>query len=172
MVTTFQTSYELTELVGFGRNGVNYWIVLNRQIVFNTRNYGRDLRSMAFGKVTGYSSGASLTYENAMQNAALSTPIADDDKLYATRTDTGIYRLWIPTSWYIDTSAIFCMVCGYGAISGGTGAMYANVHSIGSATCPENNKNMYYVEVWTADDATNNDGSFNFILYNTYGWHD
>ena len=171
-VTTFQTSYEATELIGMGRSGVSYWIVTNRQIVFNSRNYGRDLRALAFGTVTISGTDASLNYENAMQNSALSTPIADDDKLYASRVETGVYRLWVPTSWFISSSAIFLMVSGVGAVVGSTNPVFANVYSKGSATCPKNSKTMYYIEVRTADDPTLNDGAFNFILYNTYGWHD
>lgn len=171
-VTTFQTSYEVTELIGMGRTGVSYWLVVNRQIVFCERNYGRDLRALAFGHVTGSSSGASLSYESAVQNSAVSPTIADADKMYATRVETGVYRLWMPTTWFVSSSAIFCMACGRGAISGGTSTHFANVYSYGQAVCPTNNTTMYYVEIRTADDPTLNDGSFNFILYNTYGWHD
>lgn len=171
-VTSFQTSYEVTELIGLGRQSVSYWLVVNRQIVFCERNYGRDLRALAFGHVTGSSSGASLSYESAVQNSAVSPTIADADKMYATRVETGVYRLWMPTTWFVSSSAIFCMACGRGAISGGTSTHFANVYSYGQAVCPTNNTTMYYVEIRTADDSTLNDGSFNFILYNTYGWHD
>ena len=171
-VNSFQTSYEVTELIGMGRSGVAYWLVVNRQIVFCDRNYGRDLRAVAFGHVTGSSSGASLTYENSRQNAALSPTIDDSDKMYATRVGAGIYRIWVPTAWFMSSSAIFCMVCGRGSIDGATSTHFANVYDYGQATCPSNNQTMYYVEIRTADDPSLNDGSFNFILYNTYGWHD
>ncbi len=171
-VNSFQTSYEVTELIGMGRSGVAYWLVVNRQIVFCDRNYGRDLRAVAFGHVTASSSGASLTYENSRQNAALSPTIDDSDKMYATRVGAGIYRIWVPTAWFMSSSAIFCMVCGRGSIDGATSTHFANVYDYGQATCPSNNQTMYYVEIRTADDPSLNDGSFNFILYNTYGWHD
>ena len=174
-VTTFNTSYEMTELIGMGVGGSFYWIVANRQIVFCGRNYGRDLRALAFGHVTGGTSYVSLKYECAVQNSAVSPSIADADRMFVTRVGTGAYRLWMPNDWFVSSEAIFCMVCGRGRDLGseGVSAIFANVDSYGSGSCPENsNATMYYVDIRTADDASPNDGSFNFILYNTYAWHD
>ena len=94
----------------------------------------------------------------------------DNDDIYVSRGGVGIYYLWLPQSWFVNANHIFCQVSGMGAVAGASAACFANVYSVGNAIY--NGAVMYRVEVRTADDASLNDGGFQFMIYNLASWDD
>lgn len=66
-------SRECVELMGYGTSTQFYgWIVLNRINLMTTSKYGRKLNVLAQGIVTGYSSGASISYKSYDNASTLS----------------------------------------------------------------------------------------------------
>lgn len=163
---SFVTSMALTELVGWGTEDKFLgWVVVNNTDFRTTYFQGKALRTLAYGRVNGYSSGAS--FEKLMIGSANSA-----DKMYVTRGGTGIYYLWVPVSWYYSVSEIHCMVCGYGSSkkSGSTSAIYANVYSLTKSTY--NSTAMYRLEVRIDTGSELSDGGFTFELKNLGAWDD
>ena len=81
--------------------------------------------------------------------------------MWVTRDDIGIYTLsWGNYDWYADSGHVFAIVCGYGIVDGGSSPVFASVKS----------QTKTSITVQTADDATRNDGAFNFLLMNFNDW--
>lgn len=163
---SFVTSMALTELVGWGtENKFLGWVVVNNTDFRTTYFQGRALRTLAYGRVNGYSSGAS--FDKLMIGSANNA-----DKMYVTRGGTGIYYLWVPVSWYYSVSEIHCMVCGYGSSqkSGSSSAIYANVYSLIKSAY--NGAEMYRLEIRIDTGSALSDGGFIFELKNLGAWDD
>lgn len=142
-------SREIIELIGYGTSTEFYgWIVVSRIDLMPVQRYGHCLKALAFGTCAGSDTTAktSLVYTTF-----------DGSKLSVTRKDTGIYRITYPSTWFNNTASN-CRVIptGRGNILGGTNPIKANLHAIGTN----------YFEVSLSDDASRNDGSFDFIIYN------
>ena len=149
--STIKLSREAVELLGYGDNNSFYgWIVLKRIDLGTESRYGHHMKMLAVGRVTGSSSGASVSYHTF-----------DGSTMSVTRDGQGIYTLsWSNNNWYADAGHVFVMVCGYGVIDSGSNPLYASVKS----------QTKTSITVQTADDDSRNDGAFNFFLMNFNDW--
>lgn len=152
-VQSFQSSFEMVELIGWGTTTTFYgWVVTNRTYFRTNYNQGRPLNTVAYGHVLPNGTFAKhyIAYSG-------------NGDMSVTRIGTGVYYLCIPKAWFFSTSEIHCMVCGC------DGHVYAHVNSI---TVDPDNSNLYRIEIFTGDDATLNDGGFFFELKNYSAWED
>lgn len=134
------------ELMGYGTSTQFYgWIVLNRINLMTTSKYGRKLNVLAQGIVTGYSSGASISYKSYDNASTLSV----------SRQGTGKYRVNFPSNWGLITGSYIVMMTGYGS-----GLMKATLLEAGTS--------YFIAEV--SDDSSANDGSFMFQIINLNDW--
>lgn len=139
-------SRECVELMGYGTSTQFYgWIVLNRINLMTTSKYGRKLNVLAQGIVTGYSSGASISYKSYDNASTLSV----------SRQGTGKYRVNFPSNWGLITGSYIVMMTGYGS-----GLMKATLLEVGTS--------YFIAEV--SDDSSANDGSFMFQIINLNDW--
>lgn len=139
-------SRECVELMGYGTSTQFYgWIVLNRINLMTTSKYGRKLNVLAQGIVTGYSSGASISYKSYDNASTLSV----------SRQGTGKYRVNFPSNWGLITGSYIVMMTGYGS-----GLMKATLLEAGTS--------YFIAEV--CDDSSANDGSFMFQIINLNDW--
>lgn len=139
-------SRECVELMGYGTSTQFYgWIVLNRINLMTTSKYGRKLNVLAQGIVTGYSSGASISYKSYDNASTLSV----------SRQETGKYRVNFPSNWGLITGSYIVMMTGYGS-----GLMKATLLEAGTS--------YFIAEV--SDDSSANDGSFMFQIINLNDW--
>lgn len=139
-------SRECVELMGYGTSTQFYgWIVLNRINLMTTSKYGRKLNVLAQGIVTGYSSGASISYKSYDNASTLSV----------SRQGTGKYRVNFPSNWGLKTGSYIVMMTGYGS-----GLMKATLLEAGTS--------YFIAEV--SDDSSANDGSFMFQIINLNDW--
>lgn len=139
-------SRECVELMGYGTSTQFYgWIVLNRINLMTTSKYGRKLNVLAQGIVTGYSSGASISYKSYDNASTLSV----------SRQGTGKYRVNFPSNWGLITGSYIVMMTGYGS-------------GLLKATLLEAGTSYFIAEV--SDDSSANDGSFMFQIINLNDW--
>ena len=139
-------SRECVELMGYGTSTQFYgWIVLNRINLMTTSKYGRKLNVLAQGIVTGYSSGASISYKSYDNASTLSV----------SRQGTGKYRVNFPSNWGLITGSYIVMMTGYGS-----GLMKATLLKAGTS--------YFIAEV--SNDSSANDGSFMFQIINLNDW--
>lgn len=139
-------SRECVELMGYGTSTQFYgWIVLNRINLMTTSKYGRKLNVLAQGIVTGYSSGASISYKSYDNASTLSV----------SRQGTGKYRVNFPSNWGLITGSYIVMMTGYGS-------------GLRKATLLEAGTSYFIAEV--SDDSSANDGSFMFQIINLNDW--
>ncbi len=147
-------SRECVTLLGLG-DGSNFygWLVLDRVDINTTKKYGHCKKVLAYGTVTGTSSSASVRCQTF-----------NGSSMSVSRTGTGIYRLSCPSSWFgNDTSKVFVMLTGVGYCyddSTKTQPIKATLWGVTYSS------STMYIEVHTSDDATPNDGSFNFEISN------
>ena len=145
-------SNEFVELIGFGTTSTFYgWIVIARNYVKPVYKYGRTMRTLATGRVTGSTSSASID-----------ATAFDGSTLTVTRQATGKYKVTFPSTWYAQASHVIVMLTGVGRASGSTSEACIK------ATLIERTTSYFIVE--TSDDATNNDGTFDFVLMNANDW--
>lgn len=139
-------SRECVELMGYGTSTQFYgWIVLNRINLMTTSKYGRKLNVLAQGIVTGYSSGASISYKSYDNASTLSV----------SRQGTGKYLVNFPSNWGLIIGSYIVMMTGYGS-----GLMKATLLEAGTS--------YFIAEV--SDDSSANDGSFMFQIINLNDW--
>lgn len=169
--TEFNSSYECTEMIGYGNDTTFYgWIVVRRTLFSTTYNFGREVTPLAMGRVFGGDTSASFTIlkttnkDNATVNGSAVMTVA-----YA--GTTGHYYLYCPRGWFVSANYIGVHLTGYGFVSGSTTAPAgADVASIIATTL--SGYNVWRIEVVVHDDATPNAGSFFFQLYNMAQWDD
>ncbi len=143
-----KVSREIVEMIGYGTNTEFYgWIVLNRIDLMTSQKYGHCLKALAFGTVSG---------GNSSSNTSITSNTFDGSKLTVSRQSEGLYRVSFPSAWFTYTSNCRVILTGRGVCYGESSAVKATMHSLGSG----------YFEVSVSDDATRNDGSFDFIIYN------
>ena len=151
------TSYEVVELLGWGGSTFQGWIVLNRTMFKTNYGHGRKIQPLAFGRVKGTSSSATIKYWSF-----------DGSKLTVQRNATGKYTLYVPNNWFYSSDYCFVLATGIGFSEGSTTAPIKvtvtakNIVSSGSS----------YITFITSDDASANDGTFEFMLYNASTWDD
>ena len=143
-----KVSREIVEMIGYGTNTEFYgWIVLNRIDLMTSQKYGHCLKALAFGTVSG---------GNSNSNTSITSNTFDGSKLTVSRQSEGLYRVSFPSAWFTYTSNCRVILTGRGVCYGASSAVKATMHSLGSG----------YFEVSVSDDASRNDGSFDFIIYN------
>lgn len=175
--TELNFSTEVLELMAYGNISARTendtkshylygWIVLNRIDLMTNRSFGRNKKLLAYGKVTGTSSGASIKYRTF-----------DGSGLSVNRLSTGHYEIIAPRKWflnegtgYFDMEAVFVNLTGIGYSYDDKnkaspikatywGATKRNIWGYDDET-------SFCIEVHTSDDETVNDGSFNFEISN------
>lgn len=148
---TLTLSRECVELIGYGTSSQFYgWIVLNRIDLMTSSRYGRFLKCLAMGMVTGTNSGASISYKTF-----------DGSTMGVSRLAEGQYQLSFSGSWFNSGNDCMAMLTGYGfSYGGGTAPIKPTITGKGTT----------YLTVHTSDDDTRNDGSFMFMIFNMNDW--
>lgn len=142
------------------------WIVLNRIDLMTNRSFGRNKKLLAYGKVTGTSSGASIKYRTF-----------DGSELSVNRLSTGRYEIIAPRKWflnegtgYFDLEAVFVNLTGIGYSYDDKNKASPIKATFWGATKRNiwgyDDETSICIEVHTSDDETVNDGSFNFEISN------
>lgn len=135
------------------------WIVLNRIDLMTIHKYGRQKKVLAYGKVTGTNTGASIKYNTFDGSTGIR----------ATRSVVGLYNIYIPENgWFSNEEDIFVTLTGVGRCYDGNSvgkspakATLLNINKV-SATYGGG----YNIGIEVSDDETPNDGSFNFEISN------
>lgn len=175
--TKLNFSTEVLELMAYGNISARTendtkshylygWIVLNRIDLMTNRSFGRNKKLLAYGKVTGTSSGASIKYRTF-----------DGSELSVTRSSEGIYQILAPRKWfenegtgYFDLNAVFVNLTGIGYSYDDKNKAAPIKATFWGATeniiWGYNDKEHICIEVHTSDDYSVNDGSFNFEISN------
>ena len=139
------------ELIGYGTSTTFYgWIVLKRNYVTSQYKYGRSLRVLATGTVTSSGGVTSIAFDGTT------------NKITCNKNGTGIYTLSMPSGWFNSSSDVGVMLTGVGRASGSSTEAAIKATLISRTTTT--------IVVETSDDATNNDGSFEFMIYNKNDW--
>lgn len=143
-----KVSREIVEMIGYGTTTEFYgWIVLNRIDLMTSQKYGHCLKALAFGTVSG---------GNSSSNTSITSNTFDGSSLTVSRQSEGLYRVSFPSSWFTYTSNCRVILTGRGVCYGASSPVKATMHSLGKG----------HFDVVVSDDATRNDGSFDFIIYN------
>lgn len=143
---TLTFSREVIEMIGYGDNKTFFgWIVMNRRDIMTTSKYGKFQLILATGIVTGTSNSATIRYNTF-----------DGSTMSVSRLGTGQYRVFMTSSWGLSGRFMVVMT----GICTSTGSIYPSLKTAYS----------YYFDVWTQDDASRNDGSFNFMVISTANW--
>lgn len=143
-----KVSREIVEMIGYGTTTEFYgWIVLNRIDLMTSQKYGHCLKALAFGTVSG---------GNSSSSTSITSNTFDGSELTVSRQSEGLYRVFFPSTWFTYTSNCRVILTGRGVCYGASSPVKATMHSLGNG----------YFDVVVSDDATRNDGSFDFIIYN------
>lgn len=143
-----KVSREIVEMIGYGTTTEFYgWIVLNRIDLMTSQKYGHCLKALAFGTVSG---------GNSSSSTSITSNTFDGSKLTVSRKSEGLYRVFFPSTWFTYTSNCRVILTGRGVCYGEISPVKATMHSLGNG----------YFDVVVSDDASRNDGSFDFIIYN------
>lgn len=143
-----KVSREIVEMIGYGTTTEFYgWFVLNRIDLMTSQKYGHCLKALAFGTVSG---------GNSSSNTSITSNTFDGSELTVARQSEGLYRVFFPSTWFTYTSNCRVILTGRGVCYGASSPVKATMHSLGNG----------YFDVVVSDDATRNDGSFDFIIYN------
>jgi hypothetical protein len=175
--TELNFSTEVLELMAYGNISARTendtkshylygWIVLNRIDLMTNRSFGRNKKLLAYGKVTGTSSGASIKYRTF-----------DGSELSVNRLSTGHYEIIAPRKWflnegtgYFDLEAVFVNLTGIGYSYDDKNKASPIKATFWGATKRNiwgyDDETSICIEVHTSDDDTVNDGSFNFEISN------
>lgn len=175
--TELNFSTEVLELMAYGNISARTendtkshylygWIVLNRIDLMTNRSFGRNKKLLAYGKVTGTSSGASIKYRTF-----------DGSELSVNRLSTGRYEIIAPRKWflnegtgYFDLEAVFVNLTGIGYSYNDKNKAAPIKATFWEATKRNiwgyDDETSICIEVHTSDDETVNDGSFNFEISN------
>lgn len=175
--TKLDFSTEVLELMAYGNISARTendtkshylygWIVLNRIDLMTNRSFGRNKKLLAYGKVTGTSSGASIKYRTF-----------DGSELSVNRLSTGHYEIIAPRKWflnegtgYFDLEAVFVNLTGIGYSYDDKNKASPIKATFWGATKRNiwgyDDETSICIEVHTSDDETVNDGSFNFEISN------
>lgn len=175
--TELNFSTEVLELMAYGNISARTendtkshylygWIVLNRIDLMTNRSFGRNKKLLAYGKVTGTSSGASIKYRTF-----------DGSTLTVNRIERGQYNIIAPRKWfenegtgYFDLEAVFVNLTGIGASYDNGSQVYPIKATFFGAReniiFNYNDKEHICIDVRTSVNATFSDGSFNFEISN------
>lgn len=148
--TSLEFSREAVELMGYGTPNQFYgWIVTKRTDVMTRYQYGKGLKALAFGSVTKT---GGITYKT-FDGSTLSVSKASNVK--------GKYTVTMPSNWFADASHCIVLLTGLGYVDDSTTAPV-------KATLISRTTTQFVVNV--SDDASANDGAFEFIIINKNDW--
>lgn len=147
---------EMVELLGMGNDTTFFgWQVLNRIDTVTEHSYGRKLKVIAEGVVTGSSTGASIRgrcWDNRIDFAV-------------SRQGVGIYVIAFTSEINIDSANdIIVMATGVGHAAEDKGSAFSPIKATVAEVVVVNG--TLTITIITSDDATANDGSFNFMVTN------
>lgn len=147
--STITFSRELVELLGYGDNTTFFgWIVVNRLDLMTSKKYGKNMKFLAQGTVTVSSTSSySVKYQTF-----------DGNTITVSRLGKGQYRVYLPSGWNMSGYYQVFLSGIYSAVD--STPIYATLKALYS----------YYFDVYTADDSSTNDGSFNFLVVSTGDW--
>lgn len=160
-------SRECVTLLGLGDDKKFYgWCVIGRCDLMTNRAYGRTKKVLAYGRVNGTSSGASITYRTF-----------DGSTLSVTRLGTGVYEIRAPRKWFLGKEDGILKLDSVFVTLTGIGYSYDDNQKVSpiKATFLGATKDEIFgvdipdnicIEVHTSDDNSVNDGSFNFEISN------
>ena len=147
---TLELSRECVELMGYGTSDEFYgWIVLNRTDLMTSRGYGKEIKALAMGVVTGTTSSASIDYKTF-----------DRSTMSVERIDTGRYKILFNGEWFNSNNDVILMATGLGRAYGDKTPLKASLSE----------RTTSYVIVDTSDDSSRNDVSFMFFIHNLNDW--
>ncbi len=143
-------SREIVELIGYADSSTFYgWVVVNR-VNFSTRaRYGRQLRCLAMGTVTENGTTAPTVKCCTFDGTTISVSKLTD------KNNDGIYKVSLPAEWNLEPDGYQVMLTGLGE-----GLMKATLASRTATECV----------IHVSDDASRNNGSFQFQIFNTNDW--
>lgn len=151
--STIKVSRECITMLGIGDDSNFYgWVILGRVDVVPNQKYGREKKVLAYGKVTGTSTDASIDY------ATFDGYYTGSAQMSVSRKGTGIYTVTYPSDWNIGKP--FIMLTGLGYVYGAS-------NSPAKATLVEASGTQMTVNV--SNDESLRDGSFYFEISN---WND
>ena len=147
--STITFSRELVELLGYGDNSTFFgWIVVNRLDLMTSKKYGKNMKFLAQGTVTVSSTSSySVKYQTF-----------DGSSITVSRLGKGQYRIYMSSSWNMSGYYQVFLSGIYSTVE--NTPIYATLKTLYS----------YYFDVYTADDASTNDGSFSFLVVSTGDW--
>lgn len=160
-------SRECVTLLGLGDDKKFYgWCVIGRCDLMTNRAYGRTKKVLAYGRVNGTSSGASITYRTF-----------DGSTLSVTRLGTGVYEIKAPRKWFLGKEDGILKLDSVFVTLTGIGSSYDDNQHVSpiKATFWGATKDEIFgvdipynicIEVHTSNDNSVNDGSFNFEISN------
>lgn len=155
--TELRLNREIVELIGYGTSTTFYgWVVLSRDYVTPTYKYGRPLRCLAMGRVTGRTSNGTCT---------VSATTFDGSTITASRTAQGLYTVSMPSSWFSSADHVHVMLTGVG---NELNSSSTDAGGLIKATLKSRTSSAFVVGL--SDDATGNDGSFDFMIFNRNDW--
>lgn len=167
--TQFDASYECTEMLGWGTDTEFFgWIIVSRTLFSTHYNFGRQVTPLAFGKVTGTSSGASFAM---LKCSDTNDKVEGSNVMKVTRVSEGNYWLYVPRTWFVSADYIYVDLTGVGYSSGSSSAPLKATY-MGAEEASLSGISVYRIMVSTSDDSSVNDGSFLFRLYNMAQWDD
>ncbi|KAA6299828.1 MAG: hypothetical protein EZS26_004034, partial [Candidatus Ordinivivax streblomastigis] len=146
-----EISREAVELIGYGDSATFYgWIILNRIDLMTTKKYGSNQKYLAQGSVT-------VEKINGTIYTSIRYKTFDGSAMSVTRMDTGQYRV----SHNLGASDYTVMLTGvYSTVEGTDREVFAMLRSVSTS----------FFVVYTQDDPSQNDGSFNFQVISTADW--
>ena len=147
---------EMVELLGMGNDTTFFgWQVLNRIDTVTEHSYGRKLKVIAEGIVTGSSTGASI--RGRCWDSRIDFAVS--------RQGVGIYVIAFTSEINIDSANdIIVMATGIGHAAEDGGSAFSPIKATVAEVVVVNG--TLTVTIITSDDATANDGSFNFMITN------
>lgn len=163
--TNLQTSYEVTELLGWGTSSNFYgWIVLSRTLFRTNRSFGRTITPLVYGKVTASGSFSLVK-------------VFDGSTIKVVKYTTGLYDIYVPKTWFVSASYIYVHLTALGYVTGSTSSMAKATLILLEESTMELDSSVGSIAVWRirvgiSDDTTANDGAFMFTLYNMAQWDD
>lgn len=126
---------------------------------------------LAFGQVTGTSSGASFAKKKYVK-------FNDSDNIFVERGGTGIYNIYVPGTWFVSADYVYCSLTGIGTKKGSTPFIKATLLSVTyiSSYKPSGASSYgswYKISCGVSDDEKADDeGDFQFMIYNMAQWDD
>ena len=143
---------EVVELLGYGDDKTFFgWVVIGRCSIGTDYKYGKPLKALAYGTVSGTPSGASISYKTYDGKSSM----------IVSRIAEGRYRITFPSEWFDTESNVFVMATGLG---------YAYGYPDASIKATVVERNTSYITIDTSDDESRNDGMFMFLLMNFNDW--